>query len=65
MNGEARKEKNRMPKGRVESCELPLWRGLSCHELVGSKSPFWDGRRRGSKRSRNEADGILIARQMA
>lgn len=44
---------------------LSLWRGLSCHELVGSKSPLWDDRRGGSKCSRNEADGILIARQMA
>lgn len=44
---------------------LSFWRGLSCRELVGSKSPLWDGRRGGSKHSRNEADGILIARQMA
>lgn len=69
MNGEARKKKKKTGCLRDEvrgtSCKLPLWRGLSCHELVGSKRPLWDGRRGGSKRSRNEADGILIARQMA
>lgn len=41
----------------LEGPELP-W-------AVGSKSPLWGGRHGGSKRSRNEADGILIARQMA
>lgn len=51
-------EKDGMPKGRAES-------GLSCRKLVGCKSPLWDGRHGGSKRSHNEADGILIARQMA
>lgn len=58
-------EKDRMPKGGGESGVPPLWKGWSCHEVVGSKGPLWDGRHGGSKRSRNEADGILIARQMA
>ena len=60
----AQERKEGCLKGGLGSSRPSLWRGLGHHELVGFESPLWDGRRGGSKRSRNEADEILIARQM-
>lgn len=58
-------KKDRMPQRKRQEQRASSPEGPSRRERVGSKSPLREGGRGGSKRSRNEADGILIARQMA